>query len=375
MKKLILFFVAVLISSMSIAAKKTVLVTAGDNASYMLGGALTVTGLSIPELGINGEITLLVYDWDGVGGLAAGYNAIVNHLGEEIASCPDGLAITKAADSTLTIQGTMLGWPNDLQIDVKVAPKKASVIRLVSNEMEVAPNLQEPRDLDLSVITSGYAVNVILFNGMIKSFTTYPADSVLITINGESAALLDNTVATYSAVEDKVQFEASCVLGIDTFFVLFTGFPYAKPEDIIPIDTASLSFSNATLQYNMGMNRIEATSTNPQAHLFIGYTGAMYAKINASKLSYNTLLTLEGQDITFLRGEMQVVKNGGNSFITAAFLGNNRVWYNIQIAVPALSTKLDLTDAVSSPKKMMENGQLVIIENGVKYNVYGGIIK
>ena len=372
MKKITILLSALLFSVISFAAKATVLVTAGNNASYTEGDVLRVTGLSITELGINGEVSLTVYAWDGVGGAATGYMGTADHLGEELGFCDDGLMITKDASGKLTISGAMNGYPNNLQIDVQVNPKKAATILLVSDKMTAAPGLQEPRDLILSAWDSGYSVEVMLFDGMVKGFGTYAADALLVTINGASAMLRENTVATYSATENLVQLEASFVQGMDTFLVLFTGFPYAKPEDIVPVDTVELYFANAMIVYDMGMNHIEATSADPQVELFVGYMGNMFAAVNASNFSYNTSFVVEGQEIAFLRGEMKVQKDGDDKVMTAGLLGDNRVWYNIHLTTAAtITTAVENTSVQTTAKKIIENGQLWIVKDGVKYNVLG----
>ena len=372
MKKFTLLLSVLLFSMISFAAKATVLVTAGNNASYTEGEVLKVAGLSITELGINGEVSLTVYGWDGVGGAAAGYAGTAEYLGEELGFCDDGLMITKDASGKLTMSGLMYGYPNNLQIDVQVNPKKAATILLVSDKMTAAPSLQEPRDLILSAWDSGYSVEVMLFDGMIKGFGTYAEDALLATINGVSATLMEKTVATYSAAGNLVQLEATFLQGVDTFLVLFTGFPYAKPEDIVPVDTVELYFANATIVYDMGMNRIAATSADHQVELFIGYMGNMFATVNASNFSYNTSFVVEGQEIAFLRGEMKVQKDGDDMVMAAGLLGDNRVWYNIHLTTAAtITTATENISVQTVAKKIVENGQLWIVKDGVKYNVLG----
>jgi hypothetical protein len=280
--------------------------------------------------------------------------------------------ITKDASGKLTMSGTINGYPNNLQIDVQVNPKKGATILLVSDKMDAAPSLQEPKDLVLTALASGYSVEVLLFNGMVKGFGTYAADALLATINGVSATLIEDSLATYSAAENLVQLEATFLQGVDTFLVLFTGFPYAKPEDIMPVDTVELRFANASIRYTMGMNRIEATSTEPQAELFIGYMGTMFTTIDASNFSYNTSLVIDGEDITFLRGEMTVQQDGDDKLMSAGLLGSNRIWYNIQLTTAAtITTDVESIPMQPAAKKIIENGQLWIVKDGVKYNVLG----
>ena len=171
MKQFTLLLSALLISMMSFAAKTTAIVTAGANASYTSSEILTVTGLSAEEVGYYGILTLVVYGWDNAGGAAAGYAATLQLAGEEAAFCDDGLMITKNQD-IITITGKMLGYPYDYQLDVQVGPKKASTIEIVSDNMEVAPDVWEPSDLKLTAFVQGYAIDITLFGGVPKLYAT-----------------------------------------------------------------------------------------------------------------------------------------------------------------------------------------------------------
>ena len=375
MKKFTLFFGAMLFAVASFAAKTTAVVTASENASYTADeNVLTVTGLSAEEVGYDGSLSLQVYGWDG-GGNSAGYAAILSLSGEEAAFCDDGLMITRSQEGLLSITGKMLGYPYDYQFDAQVHPKQAKTIYVVSDKMQVGLHPSEETDLKLTARANRYTIEIDLFGGVSKQYGTYSSREFFAAINSTAVELAEASgVATFSLEGGLAKFEASFIYNMDTLVLTLTGFPYEKPEDIVPLDTAELYFEGAKMQYKMGMNRIEATSTNPQAKLFIGYMGTLISTVDAADFSYNSALTLNGENITFLRGQITVTATGDNKIATAGLLGNDRVWYNIQLTTETTpSAVMDITPIQTSAKKIMEAGQLWIVKDGVKYNALGSI--
>lgn len=377
MKKFTLLLGALLFAIASFAAKTTAVVTASADASYISGeNVLTVTGLSAEEVGYDGSLSLQVYGWDG-GGNSTGYAAILSLSGEEAASCDDGLMITRSQEGLLSITGKMLGYPYDYQFDAQVHPKQAKTIHVVSDKMQVGLHPSEETDLKLTARANRYTIEIDLFGGVSKQYGTYSSREFFAAINSTAVELAEASgVATFSLEGGLAKFEASFIYNMDTLVLTLTGFPYEKPEDIVPADTIELHFEGATVQYKMGMNRIEATSTNPNAKLFIGYMGTMISTVDVANFSYSSALTLEGEQITFLRGEMTVNADGDNKVMTAGLLGNNRVWYDIQLTTEKTSsTAIDNIAVQTTAQKLIKHGQLIIIKDGIEYNAQGTILK
>ncbi len=67
--------------------------------------------------------------------------------------------------------------------------------------------------------------------------------------------------------------------------------------------------------------------------------------------------------------------NGGDYSITATLLCYNNTQYNITMYVPATAAGLEGVDAAVKAIKRIENGQVVIYKNGVRYNAIGQIMK
>ena len=378
MKKCTLLLGALLFAIASFAAKTTAVVTASADASYISGeNVLTVTGLSAEEVGYYGSLVLQVYGWDG-GGNSGGYAAVLSLAGGEVAFCDEGLMITKNQEGVLSITGTMQGYSCDYQFDAQINPKQAKTIYVVSDKMQVGLHPSEESDLRLTAKASGYSIEIDLYGGVNKQYGTYSQNEFFATVNHTNVVLADSetAVATFSQEGDLAKFEASVIYNMDTLVLTLTGFPYAKPEDIVPVDTVELYFEGATVQYKMGMNRIEATSADPRAKLFIGYMGTMISTVDVANFSYSSALTLEGEQITFLRGEMTVVASDDSKVMTAGLLGNNRVWYDIYLTTA--TTTSTATDNISMPtpaQKLLKTGQLIIIKDGIEYNAQGAIVQ
>ena len=370
MKQFTLLLSALLISMMSFAAKTTAVVTAGANASYTSGEILTVTGLSAEEVGMEGTLTLVVYGWDNTGGAATGYAATLQLAGEQTASCDEGLMITKNQD-IVTITGTMLGYTYDYQLDVQVGPKKAATIDIVSNNMEVAPDVWEPSDLKLTAFVQGYAIDITLFNGMQKSYATYDAASLFVTINNTAVDLVENTSAVFSQEGDLAKFEASFVYGIDTLALTLMGEPYVDPINIEPVDIVQYTIYEAYIGKMSGFNTVSAKNDAIEIKIQVP-NGNWLNGVDESNFSYGSFVKVAGNQLTILRGELKVVEYEDIKTATIGVLCSDHVWYDItattadevQAAVENISTHI-------APCKIIENGQLVIMKDGMKYNVAG----
>ena len=114
------------------------------------------------------------------------------------------------------------------------------------------------------------------------------------------------------------------------------------------------------------------------AELAYGTTGTVMGLLNPHNLpvtfssSDETVATMGAtyEDLTLLKA--------GTTTITVIFAGND--YYeassdSYQLTVTANPTAIDNTEAGEKAQKVMENGSLVIIKNGVRYNILGEIVK
>ena len=376
MKKITLFLTALLISAISFAAKTTAVVTAGANASYTSGEVLTVTGLSAEEVGYNGTLTLVVYGWDGTGGAAAGYAAQMFLAGEEAAFCDDGLMVSKNASNLITITGSMFGYPYDYQLNnVQVTPKVASTIQVVANNMLVEPDPWEDADLKLTAYAQGYSIEINLFGGKNKQYGTYDANSIFANINGTSTSLVDNTSAVFSQEGELAKFEGAFVFGIDTLMLTLTGEPYVDPADIVPADSISYTITKAYIGKMSGFNTVSGNNDDIEIKIQVP-NGDWTAGVTADNFSYGSYLKVAGQKLKILRGELKVVQTNDIKTATIGLLCDDHIWYDITATTAdAIISALDNINTTEAPTKVIENGQLIIIRGGVKYNAAGAIMQ
>ena len=71
-----------------------------------------------------------------------------------------------------------------------------------------------------------------------------------------------------------------------------------------------------------------------------------------------------------------VTEENGQYTITGVFLDDtDETKYNVTITTKATATALDNLNTTVAPVKMIENGQLIIVKDGVQYNAQGAVVK
>ena len=374
MKKITLLLSAILFAAFTYA-NNLVLITAGADASYTNGDALFVNGLSATELGINGELSLIIY-WDGTGGAAAGYGATLSRNGSSMAFCDEGLIVTRNQDAIITITGIMTGYGNNAyQLNVQVAPKKASTIQLEGHITETTIDRFEPTDFVISARATGYNFSITLFKGVTKKYGEYDINSVYIEINNESATLKDSTTLLYSLNGEQAVIEATFVCGIDTLVATLSGAPYVAPEDILPTDTLAFTIYKATVGKSSGFNTV--MGKNDEIELKIQVPNGDWLKgVTHESFSYGSYLKVAGKKLTILRGNLIVTPQADTKHATIGLLCSDHVWYDIVATTQSSpSTALDNTKIGTTPSKYLQNGQLFIRKNNHTYTTQGIIIK
>lgn len=374
MKKLILLFFTLLISIVSFA-DNSVLVTAGDKAAYSAGDALIVNGLSAEELGINGEIMLTVY-WDGTGGATAGYAATLSRNGGILASCDEGLMVSRNQDAIMTITGIMNGYSgNTYELNVEVGPKKPSTIHVEGNITETTIDRFEPTDFVISARATGYNFSITLFKGVTKKYGEYNNNAIYVEINNESATLKDNTTLLYSLNGELAMIDATFVSGIDTLIVSLSGAPYVAPEDILPTDSLSYTLYGATIGKSSGFNTVMGQNEEIELKIQVP-NGNWLTGVTQEDFSYGSYLKVANKKLTILRGNLIVTQQEGTKIATIGLLCSDYVWYDIIATTAAQqTTAVDKTTTFAAPTKQIQNGQLFIYRNNHIYTIQGAIIK
>lgn len=374
MKKITLLLSAMFVTALSFA-NNPVLITASDNASYTTGDALIVNGLSATELGIHGEISLIVY-WDGTGGASTGYAATLSRNGGSLGFCDEGLMVSRNKDAIMSITGIMSGYGNNTyELNVEVGPKQPSTIHLQGTITETTIDRFEPTDLIISARATGYHFSITLFKGLTKKYGEYNTNSIYVEINNESATLKDSTTLQYYLNEELAVIEAIFVSGIDTLVVSLSGAPYVAPEDILPTDTLSYTIYKAIVGKSSGFNTV--MGKNDQIELKIQVpNGDWLEGVTHESFSYGSYVKVAGHKLTILRGNLKVKQEGDIKIATIGLLCSDHVWYDIVATTAAQqTTAVDHTSTTLTPKKYIFNGQLIIKQGETEYNIQGTKLK
>ena len=106
--------------------------------------------------------------------------------------------------------------------------------------------------------------------------------------------------------------------------------------------------------------------------------GDIYEGITSEQFnSYSSYLMIDWMQVKIYRGELKVVDLTNDVKVAyIGVLGADYKWYNITLTTAdEIPTTLDNINATVAPAKRINNGQLIIINNGVEYNAQGAIVK
>ena len=91
---------------------------------------------------------------------------------------------------------------------------------------------------------------------------------------------------------------------------------------------------------------------------------------------YTAELASEDYSVYYSCEAPSLEKDGSNYTITGVFSDDNSNKYNVMVTTKANpATGLDNVTSTVAPVKVIENNQLIIIKNGVRYNAMGAIVK
>ena len=80
-------------------------------------------------------------------------------------------------------------------------------------------------------------------------------------------------------------------------------------------------------------------------------------------------------DLTLVEGTVATYTDGELDTFEGQFLGSDWKLYNLKMTEAGNESAVDNITTTVVPVKVIENGQLIIIKNGVKYNVAGAVVK
>lgn len=80
-------------------------------------------------------------------------------------------------------------------------------------------------------------------------------------------------------------------------------------------------------------------------------------------------------DLTLVEGTVATYTDGELDTFEGQFLGSDWKLYNLKMTEAGTESAVENITTTIVPVKVIENGQLIIIKNGVKYNVAGAVVK
>ena len=326
----------------------------------------TVTGLSVDKE----NYTLTIY------AMEEGNEA---SMGEEGAI--QGLVELSEVEGVLTVTGTLKdAAENKYVLNFTATPKASETYTLTFEDMVIEPG-QWDDNLHITAENAEYAIEFQLFGGKNKGYGEYGftdgyPDVDEVYINFEYAQLKEGTVAKYYKNEETglATIEATFLLGIDTYIVTLTGEPLVNPEEIVPTDTINITMTEGTIGLVYGMVKVAASSE--EAELSILLVGEDPYNATTNEFAASSYLVTTAGSLTFLRGGLEIVEVGDVKIAYIGVLCSDHKWYNIVLTTGTEApTALDNLNTTVAPVKMIENGQLIIVKDGVQYNAQGAILK
>ena len=245
---------------------------------------------------------------------------------------------------------------------------------VIVEEAEATVGIMFPEDLEIyGVSNDGREVLVTLWNGTVKKYGEY-AEDFAVEVDEKQYDLVENTVATYSLEDGLAVFRAAVAAGKDTLDLVVSGAPWVDPATAEPTDTVTLAFTKGTINVSFdGTATIKGGNQDLGVQIFT-MGGDIYEGITSEQFnSYSSYLMIDWMQVKIYRGELKVVDLTNDVKVAyIGVLGADYKWYNITLTTAdEIPTALDNINATVAPAKRINNGQLIIINNGVEYNVLG----
>ena len=249
---------------------------------------------------------------------------------------------------------------------------------VIVEEAEITTSAMFPTDLEIyGWSNDDRKVVIALWDGTTKQYGEYTTDFV-VEVDDEQYDLLENTVATYSLEDGLAVLRAAVAAGKDTLDLIVSGAPWVDPATAEPTDTVTLAFTKGTINVSFdGTATIKAGNQDLGVQIFT-MGGDIYEGITSEQFNSNaSYLMIDWMQVKIYRGELKVVDLTNDVKVAyIGVLGTDYKWYNITLTTAdEIPTTLDNINATVAPAKRINNGQLIIINNGVEYNAQGAIVK
>lgn len=321
-----------------------------------------------------------VYSWNG---RQTGEYDVYCRLGETDLS---GTATITVTETNITCVAELSdAIQNPYKFTITATPKIPTKETITFTDMIITPDPWSWSDnITITAENDEHSIELILAGGKNKGYGEYGfadgyAEVYDVSLDNETYIdLAPNTVAVYSLDEENnlAKFEGTFINGVDTIVVSMTGAPYVDPATIVPTDTIDINMYEGQIYMKYNMFLVVEGQNNDYNLAITLVDGDAHEGVTTTSFAENSILTVnaDASQISFLHGTLTV--NETDDTATAGLLGSDHVWYNIMVTTKeAPVSAVDNITTTVAPQKVIRNGQLIIIKNGVEYNVVGAVIK
>lgn len=319
-----------------------------------------------------------VYNWNG---RQAGEYEVYCRLGETDLS---GTATITVTETNVTCVAELSdAIQNPYKFTITATPKIPTKETMTFTDMIITPDPWSWSDnITITAENDEHSIELILAGGKNKGYGEYGfangyAEVYDVVLDYTLIDMAPNTVAVYSLDEENnlAKFEGTFINGVDTIVISMTGAPYVDPATIVPTDTIDINMYEGQIYLKYGFLTIEGKNKDYNLEIML-LDGDAHEGVTTASFAVASILTVnaDASQISFLHGTLTV--NETDDTATAGLLGSDHVWYNIMVTTKeAPVSAVDNITTTVAPQKVIRNGQLIIIKNGVEYNVVGAVIK
>ena len=311
---------------------------------------------------VEGDTAFFVYNYEaGVPAYGEDYTVTAN-LGELTL---EGTGSWKLIDELETITAVLYNEERTAVYNVTVSAKAPEVHNLTCTDALYVENISEwMSELTITGVIDETALNISVYDWQEATAGTYY--QVRGVLNDEVYIQPDSAVVTIVDTKLTIVFSAKDELD-NTYNVNVTATP--KPNTPLVVENATFTVDGDTLTIQ------GQWETKSVVVSLGGWSTTKYGEYNNA-----VLMTGTGNADDDIYAEFSAVlsKDGTTATLTGVAANWDGTKYDVTISglAPAeATTALDNVDTAVAPAKVINNGQLIIIRNGVQYNAQGAVVK
>lgn len=310
---------------------------------------------------VEGDTAFFVCNYvDGVPAYGEGYSVTAN-LGDLTL---EGTGSWKLIDELETITAVLYNEERTAVYNVTVSAKAPEVHNLTCTDALYVENISEwMSELTITGVIDEAALKISVYDWQEATAGTYY--QVMGVLNDEVYIQPESAEVTIVDTKLTIAFSAVDEFG-NTYNVNVTATPKPNTPLVVENATFTVDGDNLTIQGQW--------ETKSVVVALVGWSTTKYGEYNAVLMTG----TGEAEDDIYAEFSAVLSKDGTTATLTGVAVNWDGTKYDVTISglAPAEApTALDNVDTTVAPVKVIENGQLIIIRNGVQYNAQGAVVK